>query len=120
MVATAFTVTTTTTAGVTVPAAASVDNTNGNSFVNSGRELIQITNASAGAITITFVTQNVYTTPGGVAYNIADLAVSLANATTRAYGPFDKTLFNDANGLVQLSYSSGTSITASVISLGVS
>lgn len=118
MVATALTVTTTSAAGVVVPAASSIDNGNGNSFANTGRELIQITNASGGSITITFITQGVYTAVGGTTYNIADLAVSLANATTRAYGPFDKTLFNDANALVQITWSAGGAITANVISLG--
>lgn len=119
MTATAFTVTTTAAAGVVLPAAGAVDNTNGNSFANSGRELIEVTNASGGALTISFVTQGVYTV-GITSYPIADLNVSLANATTRGYGPFDKTLFNDTDGNVQITWSTGTSVTARVISLGTS
>lgn len=119
MTATAFTVVTTAAAGTVLPAAGAVDGTNGNSFDNTGgTSHIEVTNASGGAITITFVTQGVYTAQGGTQYAIADLAVSLANATTRVYGPFDKQLFNDTGSLVQVTWSSGTSVTARVIALG--
>lgn len=119
MTATAFTVVTTAAAGALLTAAGAVDASNGNSFDNaSGTSTLEVTNGSGGAITISFVTQGVYTAQGGTQYPIADLNVSLANATTRVYGPFDKQLFNDGGGLVQVTWSSGTSVTARVRALG--
>jgi len=112
-------VTTTAAAGVTLPAPAAVDAANGNEFVNTGRELIEITNAAASAITATFITNNTYNV-GSTAYAIADKAVVVAAGTTVGSGQFDRTLFNSATNTVQVDWSSGTSITARVISLGTS
>jgi hypothetical protein len=117
MVATPFTIVTTAAAGAVLAAANAVDNTNGNSWVNTGRELIEITNGSGSNLTTTFVTQGNYAV-GAILYAVADLNVVVANATTKVCGPFDKGLFNDTNGLVQVSYSTGSSVTARVISLG--
>lgn len=119
MTATALTVTTTAAAGTVLPAMGAVDASNGNSFTNTGREFIEVTNASGGALTISFITQGVYTV-GVTTYPIADLNVSLANATTKGYGPFDMVLFNDTNANVQVTWSTATSVTARVISLGAS
>src|SRR5215831_17632442 len=117
MARTAFAVTTTAAAGTTLPAAVAVDQPNGNQFTNTGRELIEITNGAASNINVTFITNGVYSV-GSVQYPIADLVVLVVNATTKVCGPFDKVLFNDGSGNVDVDYSSGTSITARVISLG--
>jgi hypothetical protein len=100
-----------------LPASAAVDAGNGNQFVNTGRELIEITNGAASPINATFTTNGVYTV-GVVQYAIADLVVNVTNATTKVCGPFDKTLFNDGSNFVYIDFSSGTSVTARVISLG--
>lgn len=119
MTATPFTITTTAAAGTVLNAMGAVDASNGNSFDNStGTSHIEVANGSGGTITITFITQGVYAAQGGTTYPIADLATNLANAVTRVYGPFDKTLFNDGGGLVQVTWSSGSSVTARVIALG--
>jgi uncharacterized protein (DUF697 family) len=118
MARTALTPVTTAAAGVVLAAAAAVDAVNGNSFVNTGRELIEITNGSGSPITVTFITTQTYNI-GAVTYAIADLAVTIAAGVTKACGPFDKTLFNDsATGTVGVDFSSGTTVTARVISLG--
>jgi hypothetical protein len=115
---TVLTVTTSAAAGTVLPAASAVDASNGNSVDNStGRVLVNVINGAASPITVTFVTQGVYTV-SGVNYAIADLAVTVTNGTTRTCGPFDKTLFNDANSLLQITWSSGTTITAQAICLG--
>lgn len=119
MARTAFTVVTSAAAGTVIPAPAAVDAANGNSFLNSGREMIEITNGAATPITVTIVTNGTYVV-GSAIYPIADLAVTVVNATSKVLGPFDKTLFNDPDGLVQLDWSSGTTITARVIALGTS
>lgn len=117
MTATSLTVTTTAAAGTVLPAGVTVDNTNGNVFTNTGREAIIVSNLSGGTLTITVTTNGVYAV-GTVNYAVADLTVTLNNNTTKILGPFDKTLFNDGNGAVDLAWSTGTNVTAQVISLG--
>lgn len=117
MARTTLTVTTTAAAGTVLPAATAVDAPNGNQFVNSGREMIEIINGAGAPITATFTTNGVYTV-GSVQYAIADLIVTVTNGTSKVCGPFDKTLFNDGTGQVLVDWSSGTTITTRVTSLG--
>jgi hypothetical protein len=117
MARTTFAVTATAAAGTVIAASNAVDAPNGNQFVNTGRELVEITNGAASPINATFTTNGVYTV-GVVQYAIADLVVNVTNGTTKVCGPFDKTLFNDANNFVYVDWSSGTTVTARVISLG--
>lgn len=105
--------------GTVLTASAAVDNTNGNKFANpTGRAIIEITNGSGGTLNVTFTTSatyNVVGTNGTVTYNVADPLIAVANATSKVFGPFDKSLYNDANGNVIVNFSSGTSVTARVI-----
>lgn len=117
MARTSLTVTTTAAQGAVLPAMAAVDQPNGNQFLNTGRELIEVTNGSGSTITVTFITNGVYTV-GTVQYAIADSAQTIAAGATKAFGPFDKTLYNDGTGQVLVDYTSGTTVTARVISLG--
>ena len=110
--------TTVTSDGVTLAAAAAVDGTNGNQFTNDGRTMIEVTNGSGSSIVATFVTYGSYTV-GSKAYAIADSPVSVAAGATKGVGPFDKTLYNNpATGMVEVTWSLGTSVTARVIALG--
>lgn len=118
MARTALTVQTTAASGIVLAAAVAVDAGNGNEFANDGRTQVHITNGAASSVTATFVTNGTYNV-GSVAYPIADLAIIVASSTTVAAGPFDKTLFDSATARVEINWSSGTSITARVISLGV-
>ena len=117
MARTALTVTTTAAAGTVLPAAAAVDNVNGNQFTNTGRELIEINNADSSSHTATFITNGVYSV-GSVQYAISDLIVTITNGTSKVSGPFDKVLFNDGTNNVDVDWSSATGMTARVISLG--
>lgn len=117
MARTAFVPVTTAAAGTVLSAATAVDAGNGNEFTNAGRAIIEITNGAAATITATFTTNGTYNV-GAVSYAIADLAVTVASSTSKVCGPFDSTLFNSASGTVQVDWSSGTSITARVITLG--
>lgn len=117
MARSALTPQTTAASGIVLASAAAVDQPNGNEFVNDGRTLIEITNGSASGITATFITNGTYNV-GSVAYAIADNQVIVAATTSKAVGPFDKTLYNSATGTVQVDWSSGTTITARVIALG--
>lgn len=117
MARSALTPQTTAASGIVLAAAVAVDAVNGNEFSNGGRTLIEITNGAASSVTATFITNGTYNV-GAVAYPISDLAVVVASSTTKACGPFDMTLFNSASSTVQIDWSSGTSITARVITLG--
>lgn len=112
-----LTVQTTAASGVVLAAATAADGANGNEFVNDGRTLIEITNGSGSSITATFITNGTYNV-SSVAYPIADLAVAVAASTTKACGPFDRTLFNSATSTVQVDWSLAASVTTRVISLG--
>ncbi len=105
--------------GTVLTASAAVDNTNGNKFANpTGRAIIEITNGSGSTLNATFTTQanyNVVGTNGSVSYAVADINVAVTNATSKVCGPFDKSLYNDANGNVIVNFSSGSSVTARVI-----
>ena len=114
MAATALTVTTTAAAGTVWPAGTAVDLGNGNSFTNTGREAMIVTNTSGGVLTVTIVTSGVYGV-GSVNYAVADVTATQSNNVSRIYGPFDTTLFGSS---VSVSWSTGTNVTANVLSLG--
>lgn len=113
---TAFSVVTSAPGGTVLSAAAAVDAANGNQFANTGREIIEVTNGAVSSITVTIITNGVHTA-GGVNYAIADLTPTVTNGTSKVFGPFDTSLFNDSSGNVLIDWSSGTSITARVISV---
>ena len=117
MTATALSVVTTAAAGTVLPAQAAVDSSNGNTFTNTGREALIVTNLSGSSLTVTITTNGVYAV-GSVNYAVADLTVTLANPPSKVMGPFDKTLFNDGGGNVDIGWSTGTNVTCNVLSLG--
>ena len=78
----------------------------GDSFANDGRTYLDVNNGSGGSITVTFVTQQ---TIDGLA--VADLAVAVGAGARSKVGPFPPSIYNDANGRVQVTYSGVTSLT---------
>ena len=79
----------------------------GDAFANDGqRTFFHVKNADATPTTVTFVTQKAV---DGLA--VADLAVAVTNGTEQLVGPFPAEVYNDANGLVQVTYSKVTSLT---------
>lgn len=114
--ATELTVQTTTAAGILASAAVAADAT-GNYFTNTGREWLSVTNGGGSSVTVTIVTQGTYNVQS-TAYAIADLAISVGASETKLAGPFDRTLFNDANSRVQITYSGVTSVTVKATTLG--
>lgn len=86
----------------------------GDTFINNGRELLHIKNASVSPITVTVVTPG--TVDGGA---IADLAIVVPAGATHMAGPFPPQNYNDTGavgGLVSLTYSGVTTLTVGVIS----
>jgi hypothetical protein len=79
----------------------------GDAFANDGqRTFFKVTNADGTPTNVTFVTQKTVET-----FAVGDNVVAVANATTQLIGPFPAEIYNDANGLVQVTYSKVTSLT---------
>lgn len=99
------------TAGVTPVYAAAAGG--GDQFPNDGKTLVHLKNASGGIITATFVAQ--------VACNrgtVHSSAVAVPITTGEKWcGPFDPAIYNDANGMCQITYSGVTTFTVAVGSL---
>lgn len=88
------------------------DGTNGNKFLNSGKECLHVKNASASPITVTIAT------PGQVdGMDIGDLTISVAATTGDVLiGPFTKT-FEAQDSWVLATFSAVTTVTVGVIRL---
>lgn len=70
---------------------------------------VEIVNGSGGSLTATF------TTPGNVGGNaIADLAITVADGARKKVGPFPRSIYGDADGLVSVAWSATSSVTFSV------
>ena len=84
----------------------------GDQFPNDGRTYLHIKNGGGSSITLTVATQM---TVDGKA--VADDAITVTNAQERVVGPFPPGIYNDANGMVQLTYSGVTSVTVGAFRL---
>lgn len=96
---------------ITTPAASA--SAGGDSFVNTGRELLVIKNGDVAPHTVTFVTPM---TVDGQA--VADKAVVVTNAHEMIIGPFQPSIYNDngqAGGNISFTYDAVTSVTVQVI-----
>ena len=78
----------------------------GDSFANTGVELVAVKNASGGAITVTL---DIQATTDSQA--VTDKTVSVTAAETFLIGPFPTAIYNDANGRTNLTYSTTTGLT---------
>lgn len=83
----------------------------GNNWANTGSEFLFIKNASVGAITLTLAFG-----PGAVVDGVtpASHTVSLTAAHEYLIGPFPTTIYNDINGLMQITFSGVTTLTLAV------
>lgn len=82
----------------------------GDSFANTGKEVFLMKNASAGVITATFTAQ--ISLDGRT---LPALAVVVGIGLTVMVGPFATGIYNDTNGLVQVTYSGVTTFTVKPI-----
>jgi hypothetical protein len=87
--------------------AASAD---GNTFPNTGKELVVIKNASVAPITLTV---DVVAKVDDM--TVADRTVTLGAGETHYLGPWPKAVYNDDNGNVKLTYSGVVTLTLAVI-----
>jgi hypothetical protein len=94
----------------------------GDSFLNTGNEMFRIKNAGGGSINVTFVA-NAAPVGGKCSLGVAgttahDLVVAIPNdSAVYEIGPFPANRFNDANGLIQITYSGVTTVTVEAVSL---
>lgn len=93
-----------------VPSYAAAD-VAGDEFANNGRVTFWVKNGGAGAITVTVAAvgacdQGFTHTGGGSVPN---------DGVPKSFGPFDTYRFNDADGLVQITYSGVTSVTVAAV-----
>lgn len=85
----------------------------GDSFANTGYEFLYINNGGGSPINVTFTVQSTKYLQETVSNRVA----SVTNGTAQLIGPFPPGLFNDSNGLVQITYSAVTSVTVAVFKL---
>ncbi len=81
-------------------------------FANDGRTFLDVNNGSGSSLTVTFTTPG---TIGGVA--ISDPTVTVAAGAHKRIGPFDPSIFNAADGNVDVAFSATTTITAEPVKL---
>jgi hypothetical protein len=84
----------------------------GDSFVNTGKELLIVehTNAGGSAVTLTFT---VFKDVEGL--DVPDRTLTIQPGDRAVIGPFSKGIYNDADGKVQISYDDATDIEVAVL-----
>jgi hypothetical protein len=82
------------------------------SFLNDGREVLVVNNGSGSAITVTISSY----TPCNYGYT-HDLEVTVTDGETSYIGTFQPGRFNDSSGLVNVTFSATTSVTAAVMKI---
>lgn len=82
----------------------------GDTFANTGKEIVLIYNNSGGSINVTLDHQNLAT---GVV--VTDPVVAVGNGVTKAIGPFPPGYYNDGSGLTKVTCSATTNVTIKVL-----
>ena len=101
--------------GTDLSAAAVAANVAGDTWANTGREMVYIENGSGSPITLTMVLAATATIDG-----IATTSRTLSLVAAKRYvlGPFPPGAYNDVNGFMNLTYSGVTSLKVLVFYLG--
>lgn len=86
----------------------------GDSFANDGSVFLHVKNTNAAARTVTVASQKP-ATPGLAPSNNA--VVVPLTVGDKMIGPFDPTIWNDANGLVQITYTAESGVTIAAVRL---
>lgn len=84
----------------------------GDDIPNTGREYLHVKNDDASSTTVTVDAKQ--TCSGG---ELHDLVVAVPAGEERLIGPFDPAIYNAADGNVEVSYSSVTSLTVGAFEL---
>jgi len=84
-------------------------------FQNNGKALLHVKNGNAAACSVVIASPGSTAPPNATAFTPA-VTVSVPATTGERYiGPFDPSRFNDANGIVTVTYSVTPTVTAEVI-----
>lgn len=86
----------------------------GDTFANSGREMVLIVNGSGSPINVTIPTPA--TVDGDLP--VADKVIAVGAGKHALLGPFARSTYNDGDGLVKFTCSSVTTVTVAVIARG--
>lgn len=81
-------------------------------FANDGNTFLDVNNGSGSSINVTFTTPG---TVGGVA--IENPVIAVAAGARKRIGPFNPSVFNAADGNVDVAFSATTTITAEPVKL---
>lgn len=97
-------------AGVEVVAAAAACAAGGDTFANTGQEVVIFTNASVAGIDVTLVT------PGTLdGHAISNRVVEIPAASTVAIGPLAPSAYNSDAGFVVMTYETETDLSVKVV-----
>jgi hypothetical protein len=97
-------------AGVTITGASATSG--GDKFGSTGKEFLWVKNADTASHNVIFAVQK---TVDGLA--VTSRTVTVGAGAEMLIGPFKPSEYNDANGLVNVTYSAVTSVTVAVFSL---
>jgi hypothetical protein len=86
----------------------------GDSFANDGEVFLHVKNTNAAARTVTVASQRPATPGLAPANNAVVVPLTVGD---KMIGPFDPTVWNDTNGLVQITYTAETGVTVAAIRL---
>lgn len=106
-----LTVATVAIAGVTPTTPATPTATTGDTFLNTGREVVELVNGSGSPVVVTIDVQR---TTDGDGATVTDPTVTVAAGARKFVGPFPAS-YNDASGLVKITFASVTSNTITVL-----
>ena len=97
-----------------VPTAFTPAQVEGHYFANNGATFLLVANGSGAPVDVTAISQ---LTVEGLA--VADSVVEVGAGVTKLLGPFNQSIFNDENGNMTVTFEAVTSVTCSIISLGI-
>jgi hypothetical protein len=92
----------------------------GDEFVNTGREVLVVVNShsSDNDINVTIAAQTTsFTDPVLGTLTKANQVVAVNEGVTKVIGPFPTAAYNDSNGKVQITYSAVTSLKVGVVTI---
>lgn len=85
----------------------------GDTFANTGHEILFVTNGDSGSHTVTVALQKELDGQSATAR-----VVTVAAGKTEAIGPFQAGLYSDDDGIAHVTYSAVTSVTVKVLKVG--
>lgn len=82
----------------------------GDEFLNTGKEGLLVSNTSGIPIIVTIVTQALLDE-----LSVTDRTVTVAQGTAKFIGPFTRSVYNDEDGMVQLTYDNHEGVEIAVV-----